>query len=251
VVILRGMDGWCSVADLTRWGFAHAQVVMVNEAHNGWARSVRTREVGLEVIRAAHEAGVRRLAMEALDLRPGRPPGPIREIAECTGAYLEQPDMRRLAATALELGWGLWAYEAVDDEQPGRDAARLHSLEYANWRDREQARNLAGVLAAAPGEPLLVWAGWGHIHRDATAGWVPMACHFPALAGTEPFIIDQTVSISAGEPPPWVAELLAGLGEVLAGHGGTAGILRVHAPPPLDRWHGVDAVVVSDDNELT
>ena len=37
------MEGWRPVEDLVRWGFAHAPAVMANEAH---------------------EAGVRRLAME-------------------------------------------------------------------------------------------------------------------------------------------------------------------------------------------
>jgi len=246
------MDGWCSVADLTRWGFAHARVVMVNEAHNGWLRCARTRAVGIEVVRAAHEVGVRRLAMEALNPRPGRGRGPFREIEDCTGPYLEQPDMRRLVATALELGWSLWAYEAETDFEGRPDPAYLRSIEHANWRDREQARNLAGLVADAPGEPLLVWAGWGHIHRDATANWVPMGCHFAGLAGAEPFIIDQTVTISTGDrPQPWVAELLDGLGDVLDRCGGTAGIRREHAPPPLNEWHGVDAVVVSRENELT
>jgi hypothetical protein len=31
------VDGWCSVEDLTQWAFAHAPVVMANEAHNGLA----------------------------------------------------------------------------------------------------------------------------------------------------------------------------------------------------------------------
>ncbi len=63
------MDGWCSVEDLTQWGFAHAPVVMANEAHSGLARCVRTREIGIRIIRAAHRSGVRRLAMEALPWR--------------------------------------------------------------------------------------------------------------------------------------------------------------------------------------
>jgi len=54
------MEGWRPVADLTRWGFAHAQVVMANEAHDGLRRCVRTREVGISMIRAAHQARVRR-----------------------------------------------------------------------------------------------------------------------------------------------------------------------------------------------
>ena len=60
------MEGWHSVEELVQWEFAHAPVVMANEAHNGLARCVRTREVGVRMIRSAHEAGVRRLAMEAL-----------------------------------------------------------------------------------------------------------------------------------------------------------------------------------------
>ena len=52
------------------------------------------------------------------------------------------------------------------------------------------------------------------------------------------------------EPQPWVHELLAALGEILAAHGGTAGILRDHAPVSLNTWPGVDAVVVSTDNTL-
>jgi hypothetical protein len=51
------VEGWCPVEDLVRWGFAHAPVVMANEAHNGLTRCVRTREVGVRMIQAAHEAG--------------------------------------------------------------------------------------------------------------------------------------------------------------------------------------------------
>ena len=54
------MEGWCSVEDLVRWAFAHAPVVMANEAHSGLARCVRTREVGVRIIQAAHEAGILR-----------------------------------------------------------------------------------------------------------------------------------------------------------------------------------------------
>ena len=53
-----------------------------------------------------------------------------------------------------------------------------------------------------------------------------------------------------GEPRPWVAELLAALGETLTAHGGTAGILREQAPAPLDCYDRVDAVVVSTENTL-
>ena len=68
---------------------------------------------------------------------------------------------------------------------------------------------------------------------------------------SSPFVIDQTVTVTfQGEPQPWVRDLLTALGETLAAHGGTAGILRDHAPAPLNTWPGVDAVVVSTDNSL-
>jgi hypothetical protein len=101
------MDGWCSVEDLTRLGFARSPVVMANEAHNGLLRCVRTREVGIRIIHAAHEAGVRRLAMEALPSSANDAPEPIRDIPSRDAGYLAQPEMRTLIATALELGWTL------------------------------------------------------------------------------------------------------------------------------------------------
>ena len=42
---VAAVEGWRSVEELVGWGFAHAPVVMANEAHNGLARCVRTREV--------------------------------------------------------------------------------------------------------------------------------------------------------------------------------------------------------------
>ena len=211
------MQGWRPVEDLIRWGFGRAPVVMANEAHNGLARSVRTREMGVRMIRAAHQAGVRRLAMEALSWPAEDTPGPIRAIPSDTEGYLAQPDMRRLITTALDLGWSLWAYEAVFKVTADTDPAELVSMEFTNWREREQAGNLCQLLAATPGEPLLVWCGNSHASKEGGREWVPLAT----------------------------------LSETLAAHGGTAGILRDQAPAPLDSWTGVDAVVVSTDNALT
>jgi hypothetical protein len=79
-----------------------------------------------------------------------------------------------------------------------------------------------------------------------------MGWQFRAMSGIDPFVIDQDVTITwEGEPQRWVRDLLASLGETLADHGGTAGILRDQAPPPLNCYPGVDALVVSTDNELT
>lgn len=79
-----------------------------------------------------------------------------------------------------------------------------------------------------------------------------MGWHFRALSGTDPFVIDQTLTVAFEErPQPWVPELLAGLAETIAAQGGTAGILRDQAPPPLNDYAGVDGVIVSTENALT
>jgi hypothetical protein len=245
------VDGWCSVEALTQFGFARSPVVMANEAHSGLTRCVRTRDVGVRMIQAAHQAGVRRLAMEALPAHASDPPEPIRDIPSRGDGYLAQPDMRRLITTALELGWSLWAYEATIDF--GKSQAELLSLEFTNWREREQAKNLSQVVAAAPEDPLLVWCGNGHASREGGDGWVPMGHHFAATSGIQQFVIDQTVTVdfTGNGPEPWVADLLTELGGTLAANGNCVGILREHAPRPLDCRHDVDAVVVSTENELT
>ena len=79
-----------------------------------------------------------------------------------------------------------------------------------------------------------------------------MGWHFRAMSGTDPFVIDQTVTVRfQGQPQQWVQALLVELSETLAAHGGTIGILRDQAPAPLDGWDHVDAVVVSTENTLT
>jgi hypothetical protein len=204
------------------------------------------------MIRAAHEAGVRRLAMEALEWPGQGTQGPISALPQARGIYLTQPDMQQLVSAALALGWTLWAYEAVFEVTADTDQERFRTMEFTNWREREQAANLGRLLAATPGEPLLVWCGNSHASKHEGGGWVPMGWHFRVVTGIDQFVIDQNVTVAFGsEPQPWAGELLASLGETLAAYGGTAGILRGQAPPPLDCWAGVDAVVVSADNALT
>jgi hypothetical protein len=130
------VEGLCSVEELVQYGFARARVVMANEADNGLARCIRTRDVGVRMIQAAHEAGVRRLAMEALAWPAADVPGPIREIPAAGGGYLGQSDMRRLIAAALELGWSLWAYEAVFTITAETDPAEFQTTEFTLARSR-------------------------------------------------------------------------------------------------------------------
>ena len=52
-----------------------------------------------------------------------------------------------------------------------------------------------------------------------------MGHHLTVLSGADPFVIDQTVTVDfTGRPRPWIEELLAGLGPMLATFGGTVSI---------------------------
>jgi hypothetical protein len=122
---------------------------MANEAHSGLARSVRTREIGVRMIEAAHQAGVRRLAIEALPYPPDGSPGPVWSIPPGWGGYLAQPDMRKLMTTALGLGWSLWAYEA-DEAIKTTDPAELPSLNLPTSATASRPATCAGCWPSRP-----------------------------------------------------------------------------------------------------
>jgi hypothetical protein len=208
--------------ELLAIGFSRSRVVMMNEAHNGMKRCVRTREVGRRLLPAAHAAGVRHLAMEAL-----------------YGPYLAQPDMQRLIEAAEELGWRLIPYEA-----------RRYPAE-TNDREEQQARNLFEALAAVPSDaPLLVWCGNGHLYKERMFDWDwrPMGHVFWEISGVEPFSLDQTVTIefTPGMTGAW--HQLAGRERWrLEALGGTAGFLMADSPLPHP---GVDAILLSTKNDV-
>jgi hypothetical protein len=243
---------WRTPQELVQEGFGRGRVVMLNEAHDGLKRCVRTRRVGRQVLPSAHAMGVRHLAMEAL--RPGdaevanerrRPP-------DAADGYLAQPDMRELIQAALALGWTLWPYEADIDHAPAILVQQgLGSLAFTNWRDAEQARNLAAVLAGlATSDRLLVWCGNSHASKAASPDWTPMGHHFAALVAEGAFVIDQSVTVAFAGLEQRQAALAAELAPILDRYGGTAGMLREEAGP-LSCWPGVDALILSTDNVMT
>jgi hypothetical protein len=207
--------------ELLAIGLSRSRVVMMNEAHNGMQRCVRTREIGLRLLPAAHEAGVRHMAMEAL-----------------YGPYLTQPEMQRLVQGAEDLGWRLIPYE-------------VKSRMGTNEREEEQARNLTTALAQLPQDaPLLVWCGNGHLYKEALPSdeWRPMGSQFWKISELEPFAIDQTVTVEfmPGQTGPW-HELARSERWRLDALGGTAGFLAADSPIP---YPFVDAVLLSTKNDL-
>jgi hypothetical protein len=227
--------------ELLELGLALSPVVMVNEAHDGLRRCVRTRLVGRRLLPIAHRLGVRHLAMEALWNRDltGQA-NEERRLPKASG-YLAQPEMRALIQDALDLGWTLIAYEADMTAAP---SPNLMSKKVSNWREREQARKLA---AALPDAPLLVWCGWGHLSKTRGRTWSPMGYRFKRLTGIEPFALDQTTTVGSEQTPTerWVERLRSELESL----GGTAGFLTEDAPPGW-RQCWADAFLLSLDNEL-
>jgi hypothetical protein len=237
---------WRTPKELVEIGFERSRVVMMNEAHNMLLRSVRTREVGRHILPAAHAAGVRHLAMEALFGEIASHANATRTLPAVEGGYLSQPEMRALIEAALELGWSLIPYEVTSIRR------ELDGLDATNWRDEHQARNLVDALASmADDEPLLVWCGNGHLTKRAVGAWRPMGFRFAELAGVQPFAIDQTRSVEFTSGAPEAAPWVVNYADVMVRLGGAAGFLAEEAP---DGWFGAetsDAFVIAMDNRMS
>lgn len=266
---------WRSPEELVALGFTRAPVVLMNEAHNGLARCIRTREVGRRILPVAHALGVRHVAMEALDPSFATAANHARALPQLPrqGGYLDQPEMRTLIQTALDLGWTLHCYEAdlgtwlearhgyaierrdgepvIKPDWIERHRRELVSQEYTNWREEQQARNLLAVRdAIEPEARLLVWCGNGHLLCGDRGGWAPMGAHL-IRRGCPVFAIDQTVTVAFGpDPLRRRARLVNRHAAALAAHGGTAGLLQEELPAGERLMPDVDAVILSTENEL-
>ncbi len=240
-----------SVEDLVEVGFSRSRVVMVNEAHSGLRRCLRTRQVGLRILFRAHAAGVRHLAMEALDARFADKANRTRGVPTPWGGYLAQEDMRRLIRAALDLGWTLVPYESDYSKMAALFEDTMRRAD-TNWREQEQAKNLTAVIdGLGHAARLLVWCGNAHLRKKPLGNWKPMGAHFWELSGIEPFSIDQTLTVafkkgglSRGQP------LLERFQKQLeATPGETMGFLREDWKDGRDH-KGYDAFIISLHNTL-
>ncbi len=189
---------WLNPQDIVDHAFQNARIVMMNEAHNGQKRNIRTRVIGQLILSKAHAHGVRHLAMEALTVEFAEKANANRRLPEVPSnrGYLHQPEMRQFMQAALDLGWQLIAYEADTKARPKFD----NSMDKSNWREEQQAKNLCRALDSLPADTkLLIWCGNSHLEKapgETPNGTLkPMGYQFWQLSGIEPFIIDQTVSV--------------------------------------------------------
>lgn len=247
------MTVWRSPAELLEHGLTRSRLVLMNEAHDGWRRCIRTREAGRELVPVAHACGVRHLAMEALGPSLAEYANAQRALGEGSFGYLSQPEMREFVNAALGFGWTLHAYEADFASSPHDGPEHLTAV---NWREDQQARNLGAVVAGLPeAAKVLGWCGNGHLFRRVLEppgeepAWTPMGSLVAGYCGVEPFAIDQTVTVAwDGKQPDWLPRYAA----ALKSHGGTAGVLAVDVPEELAfRGADADAYVLSLDNAMT
>jgi hypothetical protein len=279
---------WRAPEELVEIGFNRSRVVMMNEAHNGDLRCVRTRAIGRQVLPTAHRLGVRHLAMEALYPVLTETANSTRQLPTMDGGYLGQPEMRAFVQAALDLGWTLIRYEEDLRDVPAELAHRDRSdKERINWREEAQARNLLAALEELPAAArLLVWCGNGHLSKASVradfavrpdgsqvpvdpdeSAWTPMGYLFKHLSGLDQFVIDQTPTVNFVPEPthsfprrrPGIARQLTpplpkDLVRQLKILGGTAGFLAGELPAPFaERFanRGMDAYLLSTENDLT
>jgi hypothetical protein len=263
---------WRSPEEIVEIAFQRAAVVMMNEAHDGWRRCIRTRQIGKRILPVAHQVGVRHLALEALYIPSMAQEWNVtRRVSEDATGYPSQPEMRDFIQAALDLGWTLIAYEAdaiqwlatkhtinlsnPDDPEEIQHIVQEHqaeiaSMEFTNWREEQQARNLLNALNSLPAKSsMLVWCGNSHLAKKPGQGWTPMGYQFRDQSGIDPFVIDQTRTVKFNNDLFHV-RLMWKFGGELKKRGGTAGFLSEEVPAILGQDNSVDAILLSTQNEL-
>lgn len=252
--------------------FQRATVVMMNEAHSGSKRCIRTRQIGQRILPVAHQAGVRHLAMEALFQLFAEQSNSTRRLMQGNFGYLSQPEMKDFIQIALDLGWTLIPYEADHfrwlSEKHGIDFANSNenerirrlqelqseftTLEFTNWREEQQALHIIRALQSLPAKtPLLVWCVNSHHSKMAGQGWFPMGYQFIKHSNIDPFVIDQTRTVKFdGQETWWYENVVKFARELLDQRGGTAGLLREEAKTLFSSEDTEDAFLFSTQNEL-
>ena len=240
---------WRTPQDLVQIGLRRSRVLMMNEAHSGPKRCIRTREVGISVIPAAHAAGARYLAMEALSAESAAIANRDRKLPgldSAYGPYLNQPEMRDFIQSALSLGWTLIPYEA-DLTQAAKITDPMALL---SWRDEQQGRNLSNAVKELSSDArILVWCGLSHLSRAPAGQYRPMGLQFADISGIRPFAIDQTVTINTGTRAS-ATELVQRFKNDLDRFGGTAGFLTEEGFGQFRSRPDVDAFIFSTENEM-
>lgn len=232
---------WISPEDLVKEGFRQSRVVMMNEGRIGLKRSERTRRIGTRIMHMARARGASLLAVEAL--------GPPGRSAPNAGV-LAQPDMIAMLDEARLQGFELSGYDADERDVPVRLRTKVKSPAYTNWRDGQQAANLARLFEALPeSSGMLVWCSGLHHAKVRFMMYRPMGWLFMQRTKVVPFSIDQTVGIDFTGRLTGPSPVLKWAAATLTARGGNAGYVWKDGLPRLSA--GCDAWILSLDNRVT
>ncbi len=232
---------WTTPEALVREGFSRSRVVMMNEARSGLKRCVRTRRIGARIMHMARVCGATLLAVEALG--PPEGPAPIAGV-------LEQPDMLAMLDEARLQGFELSGYDVDERTTPLRLRTKVKSPGYTNWRDGQQAANLAKLLAGLPdGAGMLVWCTGAHLAKVRFMMYRPMGWQFMQATKASPFAIDQTVGVDLTGRQTGQPQVVKWAAVELTARGGHAGYVWRDGLPRLSP--GSDAWILSLDNRVT
>lgn len=162
------------------------QVIFINEAHH----SPQHRAFTLSLLQALYDQGFRYFAAESLDETDTELNSRGYPLSKKTSPIIEEPMYGAFIRAAQKIGFKIVAYEFL----PNCSVWQESPVKCQNLREEGQARNLyEKIFKTDPTAKLLVHAGYGHIARKGTGGWIPMAMYFKKFTGISPYSIDQTI----------------------------------------------------------
>lgn len=177
------------------------RVVILNETHD----NPRDRAFVLAVAEALRPLGYTHYAAETLNNGPNdeQTAERLRQLTDDgyprrgTGTYSTEPMFGWLLRSAVRLGYQPVAYEFVLPPDGWQTYSALPREGQIDYREREQAANLARAIAAAgPDAKFLIHVGYSHAAErpigppGQQSEW--MAARLARLTGINPLTIDQT-----------------------------------------------------------
>ena len=161
------------------------KIIIINEAHNNSRHRVFT----TSLLKGLYKNGYRFLGIEALsDTLINQRKFPVLESGSM---YIHESQYSNLIKEALNIGFTLFNYEyKYVKGKTGKD------------REREQAENIAIVMAQNPNSKFLIHCGYDHLNEGIPGikEWEKaMAARVNDLTGINPFTIDQIPGSEKGD----------------------------------------------------
>jgi hypothetical protein len=161
------------------------KIIIINEAHNNSRHRVFT----TSLLKGLYKNGYRFLGIEALaDTLINQRKFPVLKSGSM---YIHESQYSNLIKEALDIGFILFNYEyKYGKGKTGKD------------REREQAENIAKVMAQNPNSKFLIHCGYDHLNEGIPGikEWEKaMAGRLNNLTGINPFTIDQIPGSEKGD----------------------------------------------------